>query len=340
MVSDSLIRRPSVESFVRNLEATGVESVDPVFENTSYRYPLAEEYFGEDAETVLEELAQLGIFEKRLIDSALMCPDCGTLAQVLKPVCPTCSSGRLVKGNVIEHLLCGYVDFEHEFLRQGFKCIKCGKELKTLGVDYRRAGVFYKCMSCGRVTAIPVKRCICGHCGRASTEEELHLKSVYSYVVVREKFAVLKGVFFDLSPLITLIESNGYVVESPAKVVGVSGVVHEFTLYASKPGAPASTSLAVDIVREVDDIKLFEFFTKTFDVKAGAALLLCLSNTDEKARKLAQTFNIQMLEFSSPDELVEKSKPYIAKILEKLSKKELADEANYLEELLKKLDKV
>ncbi|BAJ49966.1 hypothetical protein CSUB_C0103 [Candidatus Caldarchaeum subterraneum] len=340
MVSDSLLRRPGVESFLRYLENSGKESIDPLFEKTAYRYPVAEEFFGEDAETVLENLAELGIFEKRLMDAAMMCPDCGTIAQVVKPVCPTCSSGRLVKGNVIEHMLCGYVDFEQEFYKQGFKCIKCGKELKTLGVDYRRAGVFYKCMSCGRVSAIPVKRFICGHCGRASTEEELQLKPVFSYVVVREKFAVLKGIFLDLTPIISLIESKGFVVESPAKVAGLSGVVHEFTLFASRPGAPASSSLAIDIARDADDNKLFEFFTKTFDVKAGASLLLCLGHVDEKAKKLADTFNIQMLTFTSPDELVEKSKTEIEKILDKLSKKDLYEEASYLENLLNKLGKV
>ncbi|MEM0440154.1 MAG: hypothetical protein QW463_00945 [Candidatus Caldarchaeum sp.] len=338
-MDDSLLRRKDVWSLLNYLDKTQTEMLDPVLERGIYRYPVVEEFVKDDVDSVLEGLADLGFLQRQLLDSVMSCPACQGFSHLLKPVCPTCSSGRLMKGNVIEHLLCGYVDFEHEFLSHGFKCIKCGKELKTLGVDYRKTGVFFKCISCGRITAVPIRRYICTNCGRANMEEELNLKPVYRYIVVKEKFPLLKGIFYDLSPLTDYIAAKGYMVQSPAKIVGTSGVTHEFTLYINVWGQVISSGLVVDIVSEVSEEKIYEFFTKCLDVKAGASLLLVVGQASEKARKLASTFNIRLAEFVTVDELIEKSKTIIEELLERLREKELMSEAAFLEDLLRELEK-
>ncbi|MCX8200530.1 MAG: hypothetical protein N3H84_00280 [Candidatus Caldarchaeum sp.] len=339
-MSDSLLRRQDVLALLNHLEREKVEFIDPSMEREKYRYPVVEQFVKSDVEVILEGLSGLGVLEKQLLDSIMVCPACESTSLMLKPVCPTCSSGRLMKGNVIEHMICGYVDFEQEFYSHGFKCIKCGKEMKTLGVDYRRAGVFFKCISCGRVTALPVRRYICVECGRANIEEELSLKPVFRYLVNREKFSALRGAFFDLTPLTSYIESMGYHVEAPAKIVGSSGVSHDFTLYINQTGQPTSSGLVADIVNEVSEDKIYEFFTKTFDVKAGAFMLLVVGKASEKAKKLASTFNIPLMEFASAEELIEKSKELVKATLSRLRKKELEREADIIEKLLQDLDKI
>lgn len=340
MMSDSLLRRQDVLALLNYLQKTGVGTLDPVFENSRYRYPVVEQFVENDVIGVLEGLSGLGLLEKQLLDSVMVCPACESHSHMLKPVCPTCSSGRLMKGNVIEHMLCGYVDFEQEFYSRGFKCIKCDKEMKTLGVDYRRAGVFFKCISCGRVTAVPVRRYICTECDRANIEEELTLKPYFRYVVVADKLAAVRGFFLDLTPLTSYLDSKGYHVECPAKINGSSGVSHDFTMYVNFVGQSISSGLVADVTNEVTEEKIYEFFTKTFDVKAGASFLFVVGTAYERAKKLATTFNIQLIEFSSMDEMVDKAKGLVEDSLKRLRQKELAKEASLLEKLLRDFDKV
>lgn len=339
MESDSLLRRRDVLAFLVHLEKTSAESIEPVFERTRHRYPSVENFVENDVEVVLDGLSTIGLLEKQVLDSIMVCPSCESYSHMLKPVCPTCSSGRLMKGNVIEHLICGYVDFEQEFYSRGFKCVKCGKEMKALGVDYRRAGVFYKCISCGRVTAVPVRRFICTECGRASMEEELSLKPIFRYIVLKEKLAAVKGALIDVSPLVSYLESKGYTVNAPAKVTGSSGVVHEFTVSVNFHGEPSASGLVADIVNQVTEKEIYGFFTKTFDVKAGASLLLVVGKIDEKIKRLVSMLNIKVAEYSSTEELVEKSKSLFEDVLKQLKRKNLERQIEFLQKIIEDLEK-
>jgi hypothetical protein len=338
---DSITRRESVRTLMRYIMEHRVESFEPVATDVGYSYPEAEKVLGTDsvdAASVLETLADMRVFERQLLESTLSCPNCGAFHHSLKPVCPTCSSGRLLRGNVVEHLICGYVDFESEFSKKGYRCPKCDKELKALGVDYRRAGIFYKCVSCGRVSAIPVKRYICGKCMRASIEEELVLKPGYKYVVNHEALSTLLSQFVDLAMLTNYFESRGYSAVSPAYLPGSSGIHHEFTLYVNKPGYPPSLGVVADVTRIVNEAKIYELFTKNFDVKAGSAALMVIGRVDDKIRRLAQTFSIQLFEAGSVEELFERVKKPIEDVLKQLHMRGLAKEVEILEKLLKKLE--
>ncbi len=338
---DSITRRESVRNLLRYIMEHRVESFEPVATDVGYSYPEPEKLLGTDSvdtASVLEALADMGIFERQLLESTLSCPECGAFHHSLKPVCPTCSSGRLLRGNVVEHLICGYVDFESEFSKKGYKCPKCDKELKALGVDYRRAGIFYKCISCGRVSAIPVKRYVCGKCMRASIEEELVLKPGYKYVVNHEALSTLLGQFIDLTSLINYFESRGYSAVSPAYLPGSSGILHEFTLYVNRSGYPPRLGVVADVVRMVDEGKIYELFTKNFDVKAGSAVLMVIGRVDDKLRRIANTFSIQLFEAGSVEELFEKVKKPIEEILKQIHMREHSKEVEILERLLKKLD--
>lgn len=338
---DSITRRQSVRALMRYIMEQRVESFEPVSKDMGYSYPDAEKVLGTDsADTVnvLESLADMGVFERQLLESTLSCPDCGSFYHALRPVCPTCSSGRLLRGDVVEHLVCGYVDFESEFSRKGYKCPKCDKELKALGVDYRRAGIFYKCVSCGRVSAIPVKRYICRKCMRASLEEELVLSPGYKYVVNHDAVATLLGQFMDLSLLTSYFESKGYTAIYPAYLPGSSGIVHEFTLYINRPGLHPSLGVVAEVVRMVEESKIYELFTKSFDVKAGSVVLMVIGRVDDKIRRMVQTFSINLFEADSFAELLEKVKKPVEDILKQLHMKEFAKEIEVLERLLKRLD--
>ncbi|MDW7978247.1 MAG: hypothetical protein RMH74_05535 [Candidatus Caldarchaeum sp.] len=335
----AVVGSPTLGQVAKLLMDSKVESIEPQLDETGYRYIFIEKALAlESAEAVrvLEQLANRGYLEKQLLESVLACPDCGFFYMALKPVCPTCSSGRLLKGNVIEHLICGHVDFEQEFHKRGFECPKCNKELQALGVDYRRAGSYYKCVSCGRISALPTKKHVCGKCLRASLEEELTVKEVYRYIVLHDRLSGFYGVL-DISPLVSYFQEKAVRVVGPAVLTGSSGVAHEFTLYLNKVDGDPSTGVVLDVVSEVEDSKIYELFTKSFDVKAGAAFLLVLGGVSDTLMRLVKTFNIELINAGSMDELIEKARAAIDKKLDTLAKSKIVKEIEDLENLLKKL---
>ncbi|MEM3125518.1 MAG: hypothetical protein QW064_03725 [Candidatus Caldarchaeum sp.] len=342
MSHDSILRRKGLQQFIKRIIESRIESFEPTFDAGGCRYPFVEEVLNTDsvdAFNVLEALAGLGVLEKQLLESTMTCPDCGNVYFSVKPVCPTCSSSRLLRGNVIEHLSCGYVDFEQQFYDKGFVCPRCDKELKALGVDYRRAGIFYKCISCGRVTALSIKRYVCTRCMRALSEDELVLKPVNRYVVVYDKLLKLYSGLADISPIISYLESKNYIVKTPVQITGSSGITHEFTLFVTKRGVSPSSGVIIDVVGLAEESKIYELFTKSFDVKAGATMLFVLGKVDEKTVKLAKTFNISVFEGESAEELLAKVRQPLEAVLNDLAKKQIADEVTHLEKVLQNLEK-
>jgi len=337
---DSLLRRPDVSRLLKHISENKTTYIDPVIDSTGVHYPVVEsiiETEASDTYNVLESLSNLGFLEKQLLESILTCSSCGFPYLSIRLVCPTCGSGRIIKGSVIEHMICGYVDFEQVFYEHGYACPKCQKKLNALGVDYRKSGAFFKCMSCGRITPLPVKRYICCKCLKANTEEELDMKQIHRYAVNLDKISNIAATFVDISPLTDFFESRGYVVKQNVTVQGSSGVDHDFLLFIGNSEEIAS-GVVIDIVSALDENKVFEFFVKSFDVKVGGAFLFVVGDVDEKTLKIAQTFNIMVYRASSLTELVEKVREPIMIALMQLKKREATKEISELEELIKRLE--
>ncbi|MEM4411101.1 MAG: hypothetical protein QXT61_05295, partial [Candidatus Caldarchaeum sp.] len=143
----------------------------------------------------------------------------------------------------------------------------------------------------------------------------------------------------DISPIISHLESKNYIFKTPAQITGSSGVKHEFTLFVTKRGASPSSGVVIDVVGWAEESKVYELFTKSFDVKAGATMLFVLGKVDEKIVKLAKTFNISVFEGESAEELLAKVRQPLGAVLNGLVKKQIADEVTHLEKVLQNLEK-
>jgi hypothetical protein len=133
---------------------------------------------------VLEEIEKYGILKREFCDSALACPACNSFKVSIKFRCTSCGSTNMDKGEVIEHLHCGHIEKYEKFVKaEKMICPKCGKELKALGVDYRKPGLFFKCCSCDNIMPQPTYYYICGDCGESSTVDKLVIKKFYTFVV-------------------------------------------------------------------------------------------------------------------------------------------------------------
>jgi KaiC/GvpD/RAD55 family RecA-like ATPase len=90
----------------------------------------------------LKALEQTGKLEAAPTFSSITCPYCNKSTLNMYLQCPTCQSQLLEKTEALEHFNCGHINARTNFEHNGkLMCPKCNKELKQIGVDYKRAGM-------------------------------------------------------------------------------------------------------------------------------------------------------------------------------------------------------
>ncbi|MEM1581462.1 MAG: response regulator [Candidatus Bathyarchaeia archaeon] len=146
----------------------------------------------EEMLSTLNELVNAGFVEAKPLHSITACPFCGSLKPNLLLKCPQCGSSQLTKGEAIEHMNCGGVDFKFNFHRGDGEliCPKCGKKLRQLGVDYRRVSSLYKCSN-EHFFSLPVLNFECFGCGKTFDFDDACLKTIYRYRLTRKGYSRL-----------------------------------------------------------------------------------------------------------------------------------------------------
>ncbi|MBC7130550.1 hypothetical protein H5T51_04945, partial [Candidatus Bathyarchaeota archaeon] len=131
--------------------------------------------------TILKMLKYDEIVEAYPYCSAIACPYCGSHKSYFFIRCPECESTILEKGEAIEHFKCGHVDFRNKFEKgDKFICPKCGKELNQIGVDYRKAGRWYKCHR-DHIFTLPLMHFSCIECNKIYDLDEAKIETQHIY---------------------------------------------------------------------------------------------------------------------------------------------------------------
>jgi len=135
----------------------------------------------EDLPEKIKILEEQKIIKKTPFCSTIRCTNCGAQTLEFYLQCPECGDRLLDRGEIIEHFTCGYVDFDYNFKRENkFVCLKCNKELKQLGVDYRRVGTGYSCVN-KHLFSAPRIVFVCCQCRKQFDLNEAKLEKQYIY---------------------------------------------------------------------------------------------------------------------------------------------------------------
>ncbi|HZT35002.1 MAG TPA: hypothetical protein VFA15_03710, partial [Nitrososphaera sp.] len=111
------ISSESLAGLLEMIKATKITKFEP-----SFRAKLGFVYAGFDGknlESQMELLAMLekeGLLVRKSSVASLKCPDCSSYLLCLRLSCQSCGSGDVLKGQVIEHISCGNIDFDEKFL--------------------------------------------------------------------------------------------------------------------------------------------------------------------------------------------------------------------------------
>lgn len=156
----------------------------------AYRYPLAESLLGAETAAVvdvLDDLTEHSLMTSKPLDRMFLCPDCGGYRVLVKEFCSQCHSPDVCTEDSIQHVSCGYVGPEREFIGSGYaKCPKCNTPLRHIGVEYKRPGRILLCEGCGHWAADPELRAWCIDCNRYHTPEQLNTAHIGRYALTAE----------------------------------------------------------------------------------------------------------------------------------------------------------
>ena len=261
----------------------------------------------------IREYVELGILEKRVYDRVASCPKCGSEAFLVKARCPYCGSPMFRDAIVLEHLTCGYVGLEKEFLTKDGKlvCPKCGKKLKGLGIDFLRIANVKICEKCGGVFSAPSLTYKCLRCGHESRELELKTKYIYEYVVAPKELRGTRPVLLMLLRALKEKLPEGYEVLGPyVDVEASSGVKVKFAVAVKKADGNGVLA-AIDVAKEIDKEALLVTFAKARTAGVKHVIVAFAGKVDENIARLAESLGLRILRLDDIDEIAEAVKEIV-----------------------------
>jgi hypothetical protein len=285
--------------------------LEPVYDpKLGYRYPIVESILSGafDAERFLNRLYEAGILKRRLYDKIICCPKCSLPNISVRYCCPNCKSFDIQKSSLIEHVKCGYMDIEEKF-HKGTKlvCPKCREELMKPDIDYRRAGIWCTCNDCKKSFDIPITTHFCKNCHANSNFEDAVIRDVYAYGLKEEVRTESSLGWVIIAPIRELLQQNGFAVESPAFLKGKSGANHIFDVAAFK-GDTVRKVTVIDLATSTEEMvteqPVIALFAKIYDVSPDSAYLIAIPKVSENGKKMAELYNIQIIEAKSQEEAV------------------------------------
>ena len=291
---------------VAEMLAGDMVDIRPQLDFTSevgFTYPIAEQILkakGEAVLSVLEFLADKGILNRNFFDRLFRCPSCQSMNLRPSTHCPKCGSANIVRGRVLEHLICKHVGIEDDFLTGGrYVCPKCKVELRTIGMDYQSLGLLRKCHDCEDIFNAPVLKWRCLKCSSLSAEDRVKEVNIYSYSLNETRRSRLEFEIRPKSQLVEFLKRRGYEIVENATMKGRSGAEHKLDMLATRDDGIVTHNIAIGVEVAGEKIgleRIFSFDDKTYDIGIHDKILIVIPNLEREAETFARQQRIQVLE--------------------------------------------
>ena len=251
---------------------------------------------------LLSALEKEGIVVPRESISILKCSDCSSSFQCIGLSCQACGSSSIASGEVIEHIVCGNIDFHEKYLSEFGRliCRKCNKRLTAIGVDYSRPGLYYRCMSCKTLLPSAGESYSCLGCGRQSQRDELVMLSLPLYDVNHAQIAKHASGTGSYSRLLAdALASIGIRAQTSAYIAGASKIQQKFAIVVydsrSAGGRPIIIGDTTDMYSS-SETAILSLFAKSIDVGVKQLVLFSAGTLEEKSRALASAYGISIVQ--------------------------------------------
>jgi len=318
---------PAIQRLLRRVKEGVITEFRPYFDAEAHNVQytdaqMATELNNEQTKLALELLADEGILNREPAESYYTCPQCSSKDLLARARCNYCDSESIVSSKGLEHLHCGYREFESTFSSpKGLVCPKCKENMKALGVDYRRVGVLYRCMECGRVDSVVQLRFACNSCKRRFAQGDAKMQLYHVYRMNPETKERIEKYLLNHEAIRDALADRGYEAGFEQKIQGRSGLPVEVDLAAwtSSDGGEKQLQLIADFKMvptpiDTDTVRLF--LSKMEDLQVKKGIIITLHGATEQARKLAKYGGISLIDCSGIPSIPEKFETALNELFE------------------------
>lgn len=132
--------------------------------------------------STLEDLADLGLLSRELVNRVHVCPDCNRCAINFRECCVDCGSLHIELEPVLHHYRCAYTGLQSEFEQDlSLVCPKCRRELFQIGRDFERPHETFTCRDCRSLFEEPRLEGQCLSCARVHEGSEIPTRDIHGY---------------------------------------------------------------------------------------------------------------------------------------------------------------
>ena len=144
----------------------------------------------------------------------------------------------------------------------------------------------------------------------------MEIKDVYAYKLNEDVRSEITAGWIFVAPIREFLAENGFEVEAPAFIKGKSGANHMFDIAAYKGGKTEKVTVmdvAISTENAVMEQPVIALFAKMYDVSPEHAFLVAIPKLSENAKKMAELYNIKVIEAKDAKEVMEALKEKLAK---------------------------
>jgi len=163
----------------------------------------------------------------------------------------------------------------------------------------------YHCGRCGRFFGSPVTELTCRLCSKKTVTDEAAVESVYGYRIKQGLRSEVVAHCALEAKIADAVKKRGYEVFTSRTIQGRSGIEHHFDVCAWN----GEFQLAIDIAASAGEVGLeqvIEFFSKVYDTRPRRSILVAIPEINKQAKRLADTYGIEVVHGLNVDEVAEK----------------------------------
>lgn len=147
---------------------------------------------------------------------------------------------------------------------------------------------------------------ICNNCG-TNIESEYKLIPIYSYTFSEEGIREASDKLL-VKPIYDFLLERGYRTIIPGTILGVSEVKHSFDIIAYTENSEENF-LVIDLAvsnKPINETKVITMFAKVYDTTPQRSIMIAIPRLTKDAKKLAEQYNIDVVETEGVSEIWKK----------------------------------
>jgi hypothetical protein len=303
-----------INTFINDLD-----ELKPVFDlQYRCRYPEVEHVTDlkpNEVPGMLERLSLYRILESHFYERIIICQRCSSANLAPKYLCARCKSANISKHQTIEHISCGYVAMEDEFILNNeinhIICPRCNVSLRPNSTDLNiNDEGWFLCDDCSKRSREPVIMYACRQCNRMMYVGDVSFVNLQSYTLSK---AIDMNSIVLIEPLRDALVKLNYQIESPGVIVGQSKTQYKFDIVAHKKDNNGNniSTLVLDVVYSnviVTESHLNKLFCAIFDTKVDHSVMVAVPEVTDTSRRLAEQYGITLIVGNDIRDISEKLK--------------------------------